>query len=98
MLPKLAIYATSKDQQTKLLWLASTEGREAFNEEILIPGRTILEMMERFPSLKIPFVAFLEIIPRLMSRDYTISSSSVVNPNICSITCKVLRDPKENGF
>ena len=97
MLPKLAIYATSKDQQTKLLWLASTEGREAFNEEILIPGRTILEMMERFPSLKIPFVAFLEIIPRLMSRDYTISSSSVVNPNICSITCKVLRDPKENS-
>ena len=32
-----------------------------------------------------------------MSRDYTISSSSVVNPNICSITCKVLRDPKENS-
>ena len=32
-----------------------------------------------------------------MNTDYTISSSSVVNPNICSITCKVLRDPKVNS-
>ena len=97
MLPKLALYATSKDQQTKLLWLASTEGRDAFQAEILIPGRTILEIMEKFPSLKIPFGAFVELVPRLMARDYTISSSSVVNPNICSITCKVLRDSKEKS-
>ena len=68
VLPKLALYATSKDQQTKLMWLSSTEGREEYQNNIAIPGRTIIELMEKFSSLKIPFCDFLELVPRLMSR------------------------------
>ena len=68
VLPKLALYATSKDQQTKLMFLASTEGREEYQNNIALPGRTIIELMEKFSSLKIPLCDFLELVPRLMSR------------------------------
>jgi len=98
VLPKLALYVQgSKDAKKKLMYYASSEGRESFTEDIAAPGKNIVDMFEMFPKLKIPFGDFLELVPRLMSRDYTISSSAVVNPNICSITCKVLRDPKPKG-
>ena len=99
ILPKLALYVgKSKDAQQKLMYYSSTEGRESFQNDIATPGKTLVDIMEMFPTLKIPFGHFLELVPRLMSRDYTISSSSVVNPNICSITVKVLRDPKPKGM
>ena len=50
------------------MWLSSTEGREEYQNNIAIPGRTIIELMEKFSSLKIPFCDFLELVPRLMSR------------------------------
>ena len=50
---------------------------------------------EKFPSVRVPFASFLELVPRLMSRDYTISSSDKVHPDTCSITVKVVREPKK---
>lgn len=95
LLPKLAQFATNPSQADRLRWLASAEGRAEFNDWVLSSGRTIIEVLEAFDSVQVPFGAFLELVPRLMSRDYTISSSSVVHPGVASITCKVLRDPKQ---
>jgi NADPH-ferrihemoprotein reductase len=95
MLPKLAQYATDPQERERLHFLASQEGREEFMAWVSIPGRTIVEVLEKFPSVRVPFVSFLELVPRLMSRDYTISSSDKVHPDTCSITVKVVREPKE---
>ena len=94
MLPKLAQFTTVPAQRERLLFLASPEGRNDFAAWVSRPVRTIVEVLETFPSCRVPFAAFLEIVPRLMSRDYTISSSAAVSPGVCSITCKVLRGAK----
>ena len=94
MLPKLALYVEDEKQRQELLHLASPDGREKFANWVHTPGRTVVEVMEAFPSMKVPFEAFLEIVPRLMSRDYTISSSAAVSPDFCSVTCKVVRERK----
>eukprot|EP00946_MAST-07B_sp_MAST-7B-sp1_P004784 g4784.t1 len=95
MLPKLAQYASDPQERERLHFLASTEGRDEFLSWISVPGRTIVEVLEKFPSVRVPFASFLELVPRLMSRDYTISSSDKVHPDTCSITVKVVREPKE---
>merc|ERR1711871_1304077 len=95
MLPKLAQYASDPQERERLHFLASTEGRDEFMSWISVPGRTIVEVLEAFPSVRVPFAAFLELVPRLMSRDYTISSSDKVHPGTCSITVKVVRDKKD---
>ena len=97
MLPKLAQYATNPQEEDRLLYLASQDGREEFKSWISTPGRTVIEVLEAFPSVRVPFAAFLELVPRLMSRDYTISSSDKVHPDTCSITVKVVRDRKKGG-
>ena len=50
VLPKLALYVQgSKDAKKKLMYYASSEGRESFTEDIAAPGKNIVDMLEMFP-------------------------------------------------
>jgi len=48
--------------------------------------KSIFEVLEEFPSINIPFNAFIELVPRIQPRFYTISSSSKASPNRIAIT------------
>mmetsp|Transcript_1067 Transcript_1067/g.1765 ORF Transcript_1067/g.1765 Transcript_1067/m.1765 type:complete len:243 (-) Transcript_1067:368-1096(-) len=52
---------------------------------------TILGILEAFPSLDVSFGNFVELVPKIQPRFYTISSSSNAQPSAISITMSVLK-------
>jgi cytochrome P450/NADPH-cytochrome P450 reductase len=65
--------------------------------EVLARRRSVLDLLEEFRSCVLPFNAFLEFLPPLRPRYYSISSSPLVDPRTCSITVGVLDVPSRLG-
>jgi cytochrome P450/NADPH-cytochrome P450 reductase len=57
----------------------------------------VLDLLERFPACELPFTAYLQMLPLMTPRYYSISSSPVRSPERCSITVGVLRGPAPSG-
>ncbi|ETV88103.1 hypothetical protein H257_01459 [Aphanomyces astaci] len=89
-LTALAHYATSSVDQDRLLRLASADGKAEYQTWVVDAHRTFGDVIEAFPSLQIPLVAFIHILPSLQPRYYTISSSSVVHPTRIHVTLGVI--------
>lgn len=77
MLRALVDYTTSDDEKIKLMKLSSDDpqDQELYNTYILRDMRTILEVLKDFPELNPPVDHFLELLPRLQPRYFSISSS-----------------------
>lgn len=87
----LAKYSADSAEELKNLQKLSTD-RALFVEYVDTPQKTLAEVLHEFPSIKLPpAVALGEILPRNTLRYYSISSSSVKEPNIVSITAVVVR-------
>ena len=97
MLLTLAYFAQDTNEKEMLVHMTKKEGKDEFNNFIVQPQRTISEVLEHFSSIKIPFLNLIELLPRLQAREYTISSSSMVQPSICSVTVSVVNDTKPDG-
>ena len=61
------------------------------------PNRSLLDLLEAFPACALPFAEFLDMLPPLRPRYYSISSSPLASPDACSITVGVLRGPARSG-
>ncbi|MER2192647.1 MAG: bifunctional cytochrome P450/NADPH--P450 reductase [Solibacillus sp.] len=70
---------------------------EVYQEEVVKKRRTMLELIERYPACEIPFERFLELLPALKPRYYSISSSPMKNANQLSITVAVVVGPARSG-
>jgi len=83
-----------------LLALASDEGGEAstYLTEIRAKRISVLDLLELFPACEVPFGVFLEMLPVLTPRYYSISSSSQVSPDRCSVTVGVVRGGALSGL
>ena len=57
----------------------------------------MLDLLERYPGCAVPFAVYLDLLPALQPRYYSISSSPLVSPDVCSITAGVLRAPARGG-
>lgn len=69
-----------------------SEDRDRFLADIDRPQKTLVEILEEFPSIQLPpSVALCEILPKNMLRYYSISSSGLKEPNIVSITAVLVR-------
>jgi len=90
----LAYFATDPKEKERLLHLVSPEGKGEYNQWITNAWRTLPEILEAYPSIKIDIGNLLEITSRLAVRYYTISSSSVVNPNRIHLTVSLVKQPK----
>ncbi|CAG9983870.1 unnamed protein product [Clonostachys byssicola] len=90
---KLAEIADNDDTIQKLRYLAS----DGFNKEIIDKKVSVLELLERFPALPIPPWLFLSMLSPMNVRQYSISSSSLENPNNATITFSILREPSLSG-
>lgn len=80
MLKALAQYTEDEDEKMKLRKLASDDPdhQEYYNQYIQHDTRTILEVLKDFSGIKVPLDVFLELLPRLQPRYFSISSS----PNV----------------
>ncbi|GAA0900078.1 bifunctional cytochrome P450/NADPH--P450 reductase [Pseudonocardia zijingensis] len=71
--------------------------RARYAEQVGRANRSVLDLLEEFPACAVPFEVFLEMLPPLRPRYYSISSSPLVGPGACSITAGVLRGPARSG-
>ncbi|KOY15189.1 bifunctional cytochrome P450/NADPH--P450 reductase [Paenibacillus xylanivorans] len=69
-----------------------------YTEQILENRITMLELLEKYEACELPFERFLELLPPLKPRYYSISSSPHLNSKQASITVSVVREPAWSGI
>ena len=77
--------------------LASLADAETYESEILAKRVSLLDLLERMPSLEPDLGAFLAALPPMRARQYSISSSPLADPRACSLTVAVLDAPALSG-
>ncbi|HJY43511.1 MAG TPA: cytochrome P450 [Propionibacteriaceae bacterium] len=94
----LARYATDPDQAAQLLTMSGLDeaAREAYRDRVAGPRRSVLELLGEFPSCDLPFNVYLELLPPIRPRYYSISSSPAVASS-CHLTVGVLHGPARSG-
>lgn len=90
----MAHFATRDAERSRLAHLVSRAAKEEYAETISKPQMSVVELLQEFPSIKPPLGAFLELVPRLQPRLYTIASSALVQPTQVDIAVSVIDRPK----
>jgi cytochrome P450 / NADPH-cytochrome P450 reductase len=87
------------EQRSSLEALVGSDdaSQERFRNEVLGRSRSLLDLLEDYPACAMPFEVFLDRLPPLRPRYYSISSSPMISPNLASITTGVLRGPARSG-
>ena len=97
-LAALAVFATDEAEGARLRELASIEGRDAYHTYISAAKRSLLEVLQDFPSARPSLGAFFgSITPHLQPRYYSISSSPAAHPRSVHITCAVVTEVMPTG-
>jgi len=98
-LKQLSYYCTDPIDAKVLRRLSSKENKEEYRQKILDPHIGLVDIITRLcPSICLPLHRFLQIVPRMQPRYYTISSCpQVVSPTTVSITMSVLRHLRNDG-
>ncbi|KUJ12657.1 putative cytochrome P450 oxidoreductase OrdA-like protein [Mollisia scopiformis] len=79
------------DIKPKLIALAGPD----FEKEILNKRWSPLDLLEEFPTAALPLGDFLAMLPPMRIRQYSISSSPLVNPTVATVTWSVLDAPSK---
>ena len=90
--------ATTDEETHKVLHRLSSE---SFESDIREPRTSLLDILERFPSISLSFGTFLALLPSIRMRTYSISSSRQFvgggGPTPLSLTFSVLDEPSRSG-
>jgi cytochrome P450/NADPH-cytochrome P450 reductase len=70
---------------------------DGYREHVLDGRLSVLDLLERHPTCRLPFEVYLELLSPLSPRYYSISSSARVQPNSCSITVGALIGEARSG-
>lgn len=70
---------------------------EDYKAEVQHKRRSVLDLLEEFDACELPFGVFLELMPMLTPRYYSISSSPMEDDAKCSITVGVVDEPAISG-
>ncbi|HRW06721.1 MAG TPA: cytochrome P450 [Caldilineaceae bacterium] len=99
----LAKYTECPPEKMKLLALAG-EGatdneavKALYRVEVLTKRKSLLDLLEEYPACTLPFNLYLELLPALRPRYYSISSSPLHDPQRCTITVGVVDAPARSG-
>jgi cytochrome P450 / NADPH-cytochrome P450 reductase len=95
----LAEYTECPPEKERLLALGSDDPDSVarYREQILEKNVSLIDLLEEFESCELPFNLYLELLPPLKPRYYSISSSPLVSPEKCSITVGVVDAPARSG-
>jgi cytochrome P450/NADPH-cytochrome P450 reductase len=95
----LADYTDDPDQSSELRAMtgADEESQVRYRRNVREPGLSVLDLLERYSSCRLPFPVFLDLLPALAPRYYSISSSPLASPQMCSVTEGVLSAPARCG-
>ncbi|MDT0448087.1 bifunctional cytochrome P450/NADPH--P450 reductase [Streptomyces hesseae] len=76
--------------------LAATDP-DTFRERVTDAGRSVLDLLERYRACELPFARFLELLPVLRPRHYSISSSAEASPGEVDLMVSLLAAPHRSG-
>jgi cytochrome P450 / NADPH-cytochrome P450 reductase len=95
----LAEYTECPPEKEKLLSFGSDDpdAIARYREEVLGKNVSLLDLLEEHRACALPFNIYLELVPQLKPRYYSISSSPLVDPEKCSITVGVIDAPARSG-
>jgi cytochrome P450/NADPH-cytochrome P450 reductase len=93
-LETLAKYTACPPEKKQLLSLAEEANYKA---NVLDKRVTLLDLLEENPACELPFAVFLELVPPMKPRLYSISSSPKAAPGRCSVTIAVVDGPAWSG-
>jgi cytochrome P450/NADPH-cytochrome P450 reductase len=68
-----------------------------YRDAVMLQRRSPIDLLEECSSCALPFAVYLEMLPPLAPRYYSISSSPLVDPQRCSITVAVVNDKARSG-
>jgi len=86
----MSYFATAEREKRRLKELASPEGRDDLNWYNQKEKRTVLEVLQAFPSVQMPFKWLVQLTPPLMKRAFSISSSPLAHPNQIHLTVSIV--------
>ena len=92
-------YTECPPEKIKLMALAGEDeiSAERYRADVLTPRKSLLDLLEEFPACELPFEVYLELLPPLRPRYYSISSSQLADEKICSITVAVIESTARSG-
>jgi cytochrome P450/NADPH-cytochrome P450 reductase len=95
----LARYTDDPEQKSALESLAGEddESQARYREQVFATNRSVIDLLEQFPACRLPFEEYLDMLPPLRPRYYSISSSPMADGGVCSITTGVVRGPARSG-
>ncbi|GHO42860.1 bifunctional cytochrome P450/NADPH--P450 reductase [Ktedonospora formicarum] len=92
-------HTSDKDERQHLQKLIDTgpEGEAAFKSEILDKHKSLIDLLEEYPSCMIPFNVYLDCLIPLRPRYYSISSSPLDKSDECSLSVGIVEGPAWSG-
>jgi cytochrome P450/NADPH-cytochrome P450 reductase len=94
---QIATLATYTDCPPDRARLEALSDNATYQSEVLAKRLTLLDLLEEFPSVQLPFSEFLELLHPLRVRYYSISSSPAAEEHACSVTVAVVDAPARSG-
>jgi cytochrome P450/NADPH-cytochrome P450 reductase len=91
----LAEHTECPATRPRLAALATDEAR--YKADVLARNTSLLDLLEEYPACAPPFAVYLEMLPPLRPRYYSISSSPLRRQGSCSITVAVVEGPARSG-
>lgn len=86
----MSFFAAAPHEKERLQYFSSAEGRDDLYEYNQKERRTVLEVLEDFPSVQMPFEWLVQLVPQLKTRAFSISSSCSAHPNQVHLTVKIV--------
>lgn len=86
----MSFFASAEHEKERLEYFASPEGQDDLYQYNQKERRTVLEVLEDFPSVDMPFEWLVQLAPSLKTRAFSISSSPLVHPNQVHLTVSIV--------
>jgi cytochrome P450/NADPH-cytochrome P450 reductase len=84
----LAKFASSEETKIHLTKLATS------HSELVMPVRlSVLDVLEQHPDINIPFPTYLQLLPSMRVRQYSISSSPLYDAEHATLTLSIVQAP-----
>lgn len=91
----LVPYAEAAAERQRLEELATNA--ELYTAEVKAKSKSLVDLLEEFPSTRLPLGHYLELVSALRPRYYSISSSPLASGRILSLTVGVVDAPARSG-
>lgn len=75
----LAAYCSNRDHKARLLEFADIAHTDEFHDYTTRPRRSILEVLQEFPSVRVPWQQALRLFPLIRAREYSIANGVIAD-------------------